>query len=380
MYSLREFGDMLGDAARFGAYTEAIAAAVRPGDTVAEIGCGPGVFSMLACRAGARRVYAIESDDSIAFARALAEANGLSSQIEFFSSESQRTELPERANVIVSDIRGALPLFQNAIASLDDARKRFLAPGGIMIPQRDTLKAAVIETGEYYSCLTEPWKKPAGGLDLSPSLEALLNQVYDGNFANRQLLTQAQDWGLLDYTVGASPDVTAELDFCAEREGTGHGVCLWFETKLFEGIGYSSAPADVRSVYGQRILPWLEPVAVREGQRIRVVLDANLVGGEYVWRWETKIAGSANRAEIHFRQSTFQGEVYSLESLRRKAANYVPALSEKGKADLWMMTKMDGSASLQEIAQSAAERFPRLFPSWKEAFQRVAKLSSELSR
>ena len=58
MYSVRDFGEMISDAGRFGSYAKAIARAVRPGDTVAEIGCGPGVFSLLACRAGARRVFA----------------------------------------------------------------------------------------------------------------------------------------------------------------------------------------------------------------------------------------------------------------------------------------------------------------------------------
>src|SRR5438445_4231285 len=127
MYSLRDFGAMIADAGRFGAYAEAIARAVHPGDTVAEIGCGPGVFSLLACQAGARRVFAIESEDSIQFARQLAAANGFADRIEFYQSESRKTELPERMNVIVSDIRGVLPLYDHAITSMEDARERMLA-------------------------------------------------------------------------------------------------------------------------------------------------------------------------------------------------------------------------------------------------------------
>src|SRR2546427_10150845 len=111
MYSLRDFGAMIADAGRFGAYAKAIAAGVRPGDTVAEIGCGPGVFSLLACRAGARRGFAIELDDSIHFAKQLAAANGFTDPIEFFQRDSRKTELSERVNVIVSDLRGVLPLY-----------------------------------------------------------------------------------------------------------------------------------------------------------------------------------------------------------------------------------------------------------------------------
>jgi predicted RNA methylase len=48
MYSLRDHGKMISDLGRFGAYVQAIAAAVRPGDVVVEIGAGTGVFSLLA--------------------------------------------------------------------------------------------------------------------------------------------------------------------------------------------------------------------------------------------------------------------------------------------------------------------------------------------
>lgn len=380
MYSLRDFGGMIADAGRFDAYAKAIAAVVRPGDTVAEIGCGPGVFSLLACRAGARRVFAIESDDSIQFARQLAATNGFTDHIEFFQSDSRKTELPERVNVIVSDIRGVLPLHDHAIPSLEDARQRLLAQGGIMIPQRDTLKAAVIEAQEYYSRLISPWQKSVFGVNLSPSLLPVLNQAYSSSFKIDQLLTPAQDWGLLDYTVGAPTGANAELDFHATRDGTAHGVCLWFETKLFEEISYSSGPGATATIYGQLFLPWLEPVAVEKGQKIQVGLHADLVGQDYIWRWETTIPSAANRAQLHFEQSTFQGANFSPDSLRRQAVDYAPQLSEAGQADLWMLERMDGSASLQIIAQSASERFPRLFSSWREAFRRAADLSREFSR
>src|SRR5262249_39920459 len=125
---------MIADAGRFDAYAKAIAATVGQGDVVAEIGCGPGGFTLLACQAGARRVFAIELDDSIHLARELAAANGFRDRMEFFQGDSRRTELPERANVIVADIRGALPVGGEALAAMKDARDRLLAPGGIILP------------------------------------------------------------------------------------------------------------------------------------------------------------------------------------------------------------------------------------------------------
>ncbi len=370
---------MIADVGRFNAYAKAIARAVRPGDTVVDIGCGPGLFSLLACRAGARRVFAVESEDCKKFGRELASANGFKDRIEFIQRDSRKMELPERANVIVSDLRGALPLYDQVIPSLEDARQRLLAPGGIMIPQRDTLKVAVIESEEYYSRLTSPWQKSVPELDLSPALLPILNDCYNASFKTEHLLTEVQDWGLLDYTVGPPTRVTAELDFHATRKGVAHGVSLWFETDLFANIGYSSGPGPAGSVHGQLFLPWLEPVPVEMGQAIHVGLHADLVGQDYVWQWETRILAGASQPARHFQQSTFQGANFSPQSLRRQTANYAPRLSEAGQAALWMLERMDGSASLQEIAQSASERFPRLYSSWNQAFLRAAELSKELS-
>jgi len=58
-----EHARMLHDDRRTGDFLEALAEAVRPGDVVLDIGTGSGVLAIAACRAGARRVYAVEASD-----------------------------------------------------------------------------------------------------------------------------------------------------------------------------------------------------------------------------------------------------------------------------------------------------------------------------
>jgi protein arginine N-methyltransferase 1 len=380
MYSLRDYGEMTADRERFAAYGQAITQAVHPGDSVLEIGCGPGVFALLACQAGARKVYAVDREEIVHFARELAAVNGFSSQIEFIQTDSRKLELPEGVNVIVSDVRGALPFFSHGIAAIEDARKRFLLPGGRMIPLRDTLKAAVIEAGDFYSNLISPWLEPAPDLNLSLSLPILLNESYKGRFVHDQLLTAAQTWAVLDYSRGAADSAAADLDFSITRAGVAHGICLWFEAELLNRIGFSSRPCSQKTVYGQLFLPWLEPASVEQGQKIQVSLHANLVGDDYVWRWETRICGNGKNAERYFQQSTFHGANFTPEALRRRAADFVPSLSEEGQADRWLLQAIDGKTSLQQMAQAATRQFPKLFPRWEDALHRAAELARQFSR
>jgi len=115
MYSLDQFALMFADKIRMEAYSTAIARSVRPGDAVVDLGCGPGVFALLACKAGARRVYAIDMDGVVDFGRQLASANGFGDRILFLRGDSRQIHLPECVNVHVSDVRGVLPLRSNAI-------------------------------------------------------------------------------------------------------------------------------------------------------------------------------------------------------------------------------------------------------------------------
>lgn len=371
---------MIADKARFEAYADAIQRVVRPGDVVVDLGCGPGIFALLACRAGAKRVYAIDAGDVIHFARQLAEANGFADRIEFLHGDSKQMELPERANVLVSDVRGALPIFADALPSIEDARDRFLIKGGAQIPQRDTVFAAIVETPDYYNRLVSPWKDAGREMDLTPALPLILNSVYKIRSQNMQLLTEPQAWCVLDYREKLKPRAGAKLQFTATRSGTAHGATAWFETQLFEEIGFSTAPGNMGAIYGQGFLPWLEPVELEAGQEIEVGLHADPVSGDYIWRWDTKIAAHHAQPERVFQQSTFLGAQFTSETLRKRAADFVPVISESGQAERWLIEAMDGSMPLQEIAQAAVARFPKVFRGQDDAFRRVSALAEKFSR
>lgn len=317
MYSLHFYGQMLADAPRMDAYAAALRKVIRSDAVVMDLGCGPGVFALLACKLGARRVYAVEPNNVIGLAREAAAANGFLNRIEFFDKLSTGIDLAEPATVIVSDLRGVLPFFQQNIPSIINARKRLLAPDGVLIPRRDVLWAAVVEAPEQYEELIAPWQNQFE-LDLSAATRFITNTWRKSDIKPTQFLTEPVCWNTIDYHEVETPDARAEISWRAERNGTAHGFAVWFDSELIDDAGFSNHPARPRMIYGQGFFPFSQPVLVSENDRIELRLAAKFVQDDYVWRWDTDFR-DRERTKASFRQSTFYGVPLSTAQLRQTA-------------------------------------------------------------
>lgn len=289
MYSLSGYGDMIADRVRIEAFAQALRGAIRPGAVVMDIGTGPGIMAVLACQLGASRVYAIEPSEIIQVAREIAAANQCLDKMEFFEDVSTKVTVPVRADVIVSDLRGALPLFEHHIPSIIDARRRFLSPGGTLIARKDRIWAAVVDSPKVQGKIVDAWDRNALGQDLGAARRRVLNEFRKAQVTPGQLLTAPKLWATLDYNTIESPDVRATLRWKTERNGTGHGILVWFDMELADGVAFSSGPASPESIYGSAFFPWLEPVPLAEGQNVCAELEAKLLEKDYFWRWTTQI-------------------------------------------------------------------------------------------
>ena len=378
MYSLRDYGDMILDAGRTQPYIEALRRAVKPGSVVLDIGTGTGLFALLACRFGARRVFAIETNDAIEVAREIAAANGLSERIEFIQAMSTEVDLPEPADVIVAEIHGILPLYQRYVETLADARRRLLAPGGVMIPLRETLWAAPVTAADAYRRFVAPWGD-AWGVDMSVARPLLTNDLCRAEFEPGQLLGDAVRCATLDYSRIEDPDLDCAFSCPIARPGTAHGLTVWFDSTLMEGIEITNAPGKPKLIFGNAFFPWPEPVAVAAGDHARVVLRAKLLGDRYLWSWDTRLESGDGMAKAAFRQSQFFGAPLSPAKLRLRSASHVPRLKEEGEIERFILQRMSEEVPLGEIARELATLYPTRYGKSKDALSRVGELSERFS-
>jgi protein arginine N-methyltransferase 1 len=309
MYDIYDHGRMIADRVRGDAYARAIASTVRPNDIVVDLGTGTGIFAVLACRAGARRIYAIEQAGIIDVAREIAAANGCLDRIEFRESDSRKIELREKANVLIADLRGTIPFFAASLDALIDARNRFLGEGGALIPQRDIVFAALAESPEAYAVHDQPWALRWEGIDLTPARRLAVNGMKKQMIEPGELISEPAIVVAIDYLTIAATDFEAAIELHATRDGIAHGFALWFDTLLAPGIGFSNAPGSAPTIYGRSFVPFEWPVDLRKGDAILVDLAARFLNDadDYLWRWNTIMKRREGESRPLFRQSTFFG-------------------------------------------------------------------------
>lgn len=362
MYAVWDYDAMFTDAARAVAYLTAIERAVRPGSVVVEIGTGVGYFAVAACRAGARRVYAIEVNTAVELGERVAADNACADRITFIRGDSRRVNLPERGDVLLSDLRGVLPLHGEHIQTLADARRRLLRQGAALIPLRDTLWAAP-------SAAPADWQRdhvlPGGapyGIDRSAVVERLRCDWYRCHLDAHALLADAREWAALEYATIESPNVAGRAAWTFAREGVADGVAVWFDADLGSGVSLSNAPSAPRALYGQAFFPFERALPVRAGDTLAVDFRAHLANGEYLWGWDTTLArAAAGEEQVSFRQSNLASRLVSLDSLRRLGPDHRPPRTASTAVWSTMIRLVDGSRTLGEIAAALRDAHPDVF-------------------
>lgn len=380
-YSIRDFGEMITCEPRMSVYAEALRRAITPGCNVFDIGAGFGVFTLLACKYGAGSVVAIEPDVSAELIMPLALANGCADRITVIRGISQNYAPPAPADVIISDLRGRMPLYGTHIESIVDARTRLLKPGGHQLPLRDTIRAALVRAPALYRSCHLPWVANDYGLDLSLGHTYAVNEELRGQLRAQALMSDPCDLEVIDYRSRVETDLDSTVELIANRAGEANGVLVWFDATIAEGLSYSNAPGQPPLVYGQMFLPLATPVRLAAGDRATFRLRGLLKGARYIWSWDTAFSdGRTGEAKAAFRQSTFKRDVLSASDLKPYARDHVPPRSPELMIDRDCLELAGTGLSVGAIARELFARHGDSIATEQAALDRVTKLLSRYER
>ncbi|WP_303977171.1 tetratricopeptide repeat protein [Dongia mobilis] len=268
---------MINDDERNIAYSEALARAIRPGDTVFEIGTGSGIIAMMAARAGAGRVVTCEVLPVMAdAAREIVVRNGYGDRITVINKKSTQLrlgeDLPERADIFVSELINVGMLAPNMLSIIRHARENLVKPEGRIIPEAATIYGALLQCDHLARI------NPVGsiaGFDMSG-----MDQFRSPGYAQIDLAADPHQ-KLSDRFVALSFDFRTDMKevdshrltvtVTVTEAGLCHGVAFWFDLHLFDGIVFHSDSPARTNHWKQAMHFFATPIPVQPGDELTLV-------------------------------------------------------------------------------------------------------------
>ena len=279
---------LLNDRQRTASFLAAVRQVVRPGDVVVDIGTGTGVLAIAAAQAGAARVYAVEATGIGKLAEANFRANGFEDRITLVTGWSMNVELPERADVLVSELIGDHPFGERVIEVTADARRRLLKPDARMIPRHINIFALPVAvpdrmirrhlfTQEHLETWHSWYGMDFGALARStpPSFSFSVNpwELRGRALADPVLVAAA------DLRTEESRAITADCNFTATASGRLNGVVISFDLDLAPGVRLSTHPDRVDQTFHWKHWVWVlpDPPMLEPGARYRLTYRYRVV-------------------------------------------------------------------------------------------------------
>lgn len=273
---------MLNDELRNRAFADAIARAGMEDGLVLDIGSGSGLLAMLAARARARHVVSCEAVEPIArMARDIIACNGLADRITVVEAPSTSplvaAALEQPATHLVTEIVDCGLLGEGLLPTLRHAREHLLASDAILVPGAARIFYRLLESPAIYH---NNFVSTAAGLDVG-----LFNmfstrdhfpvrlETWQHRFLSAPRLARTFDFGA-DSLLPETTEDRVEVAI----DGTAHGVILWFELYLYDGICVSNAPTSERTHWMQAAYLFDRPMSVRSRDQILLQISHDDLG------------------------------------------------------------------------------------------------------
>ena len=367
-----EHRQYLDDPVRLAAFESAIRARVRPGSVVLDLASGTGILGLIACRAGAARVYSMEAGAMVQVARGVAAENGYADRVHFIKGNSLHLSLPERVDVVMSDQIGNFGFNAGVVEFYADARERFLKPGGAMVPARVDLVVAPVENADLAAQVSF-WDSAPGGFAFHSVAELAANTGYQIELVSGQIMGEPAVLASLPLGAPAAP-IRGRALLKAARAGVLHAVGGWFVAELAPGAAMTNSPLAAARIHRRQVAFPVRP-AMRLGAGDEVVVEMAILPKDGIVSWDVEAraagGGARQRSERH---STWKGMLLDNECVARTRPDSVPVLNDRGAARRTVVELCDGRRSLREIEEQLWQRHRELFATRGEAEEFAAEV------
>ena len=243
---------------------------------VLDVGCGTGILSMFAVKAGARKVYAVDCSDIAKQAKSIIKENNMEEFITVIHGKLEDIKLDTKVDIIVSEWMGYFLLYESMMNSVLDARDRFGTKDTIILPNKATLYLSGIEDKEYWERKALDWDDVYGIKMKCMSRKALIEPLVE-SVRPSQIITSVQPLKTFDLNTVKIPDLSFESEFklVVRKDHRMHAICGHFDTlfDLHDSVLLTTSPYGILTHWKQTVFYLAEPIAVKCGDVITGTLS-----------------------------------------------------------------------------------------------------------
>eukprot|EP00624_Nannochloropsis_granulata_P006026 evm.model.NODE_4365_length_7507_cov_22.568668.1 len=273
--------EMLKDEVRTRSYMNAIMRNKHlfEGKVVLDVGCGTGILSMFAAKAGAAKVIGVDCSTILEQAKQIVATNGFADRITLIRGKVEEIELPvESVDIIISEWMGYFLLYESMLDTVLYARDKWLVPGGLILPDKATLCICAIEDEEYKHEKIDFWDD-VYGFDMSAIKSlAILEPLVDVVEAKSVVTNQAPILEL-DLLTCSKEDLSFSATFTlpARRNDYVHALVAYFDcafTQLHKPLTFSTGPFAKYTHWKQTVFYLSDTLTVCTGEEVKGTISS----------------------------------------------------------------------------------------------------------
>lgn len=277
-YAIHE--EMLKDEIRTSTYRKAIEwnAHLFQDKVVMDVGCGTGILSMFAAKAGAKCVIAVDCSNIVDLAKKIVEENKLTHKIVVVKSKIEDIKsLPrdfQEVDIIISEWMGYCLFYESMLDTVIYARDKWLKKNGLLFPDRAKLFLAAIEDRAYKHKKIDFWDD-VYGFKMTCIKDLAIGEPLVDSVDPRQIVTghcAVKEVNLLKVN---KDDLTFEVAFRlpVKKDEYVHAFMTYFTvdfTACHTPTGFSTSPeANKYTHWKQTVFYFPDEMAVRKGEEIK---------------------------------------------------------------------------------------------------------------
>ncbi|CAM5121235.1 unnamed protein product [Eretmochelys imbricata] len=245
------------------------------GKVVLDVGCGTGILSMFAAKAGAKKVIGVDQSEIVYQAMDIIRLNNLEDTITIVKGRIEEVDLPvEKVDIIISEWMGYFLLFESMLDSVIYAKDKYLAEGGSVYPDVCTISLVAIGDKNKHADRLAFWDD-VYGFNMSCMKKAVIPEAVVDVVDPSTLISEASVVKCIDCVTTSIPDLEFSSDFTLII--TENTVCtavagyfdIFFERNCHNSVMFSTGPRCAKTHWKQTVFLLENPISVKTGEALR---------------------------------------------------------------------------------------------------------------